>query len=256
MPRFAANIGFLFQEHGFLDRFAAARAAGFRAVEFAVPYAHDAAVLAARLRDSALECVLLNLPMGDRSQGDYGLACRPERTAEFRAGVALGIAYAKALACPRMNCIAGIAMPGEDRQPLLATLVSNLRFAAAEFKAAGLELLVEPLNDRDVPGFIVPRAAEAAAVVEAVGAGNVGLQYDLYHTAMMGDDCARTLSALRGKIRHIQFADVPGRGEPGTGTLDLRALFSQIDRLGYGGWVGAEYRPTRPTRDTLSGFLP
>jgi hydroxypyruvate isomerase len=255
MPRFAANLGFLFPEHDFLDRFAAARAAGFRAVEFAAPYPYEPRLLAQKLRENELECILLNLPMGDKARGDFGIACRPERTDEFREGIALGITYARALGCPKMNCISGTAKPGEDRMALRGTLVSNLRLAAREFKAAGLELVIEPLNTHDVPAFLVPRSHDAVEIIDEVGADNLGLQCDLYHTAIMGDDPAATLRALQGSIRHIQFADAPGRGEPGTGGLDLAALFAEIDRLGYGGWVSAEYRPTRATSATLSWFL-
>jgi len=255
MPRFAANLGFLFPEHEFLDRFAAAGRAGFRGVEFAQPYAWPAAELRARLDDNGLECVLVNLPMGDRAKGDFGIAGRPGREAEFREAVARGIEYAHALGVPRVNCISGTSLPGEDRAPLLATLVSNLRFAAREFKAAGLELVVEPINTRDVPGFLVSRTPEAAALVAEAGEPNLFVQCDLYHTAMMGDDPAAILASHRDVIRHIQFADVPGRHEPGTGTLDFAALFAAIDRLGYAGWVSAEYRPTRPTEETVSTFL-
>jgi hydroxypyruvate isomerase len=255
MPRFAANIGFLFPEHDFLDRFAAAKAAGFRAVEFAAPYPYEPALLAEKLRENALECILLNLPMGDKSKGDFGIACRPQRRDEFRAGVELGIRYAHALGCPKMNCISGLAKPGDDPEALRDTLVSNVRLAAREFKAAGLDLVLEPINTHDVPGFFVPRSADAVEIIDAVAQDNVGLQCDLYHTAMMGDDPAAILRACWPYIRHIQFADAPGRGEPGTGRVDLPGLFAQIDRLGYAGWVSAEYRPTRPTRQTLSSFL-
>jgi len=174
MPRFAANLGYLFTEHDFLDRFAAARRAGFRAVEFAAPYAYPPEEIAMRLLDNALECILINLPMGDRAKGDFGIACRPGREAEFRAGVARGIEYAHALGVPRLNCISGIAPGGDDREPFRATLIANLRLAAREFKAAGLELVVEPINTRDVPGFIVARSPEAVAIIEEVGADNLG----------------------------------------------------------------------------------
>lgn len=252
MPRFAANLGFLFPELAFLDRFGAARRAGFDAVEFAVPYAHPPAEIAARLRANALECVLINLPMGDRAKGDYGIACRPGREREFRESVARGIDYAHALGVPRMNCIAGVALDGEDRGELRAILVSNLGFAAREFKPAGLELVVEPLNDRDVPGFIVPRSRDVLAVLDAVGAANTGLQFDIYHSAMMDEAPGALLGELGPRIRHIQFADAPGRGEPGTGRLDFPALFARIDAIGYRGRVSAEYRPTRATQATLS----
>lgn len=251
MPQFAANLGFLFPEHPFLDRFGAARDAGFTAVEFASPYGYRAADIRARLDDHGLACILVNLPMGDKSRGDFGIACRPERVDEFREGVVRALEYAAALGVPRMNCIAGLAGGPDDAAACERTLVDNLRHAAAALAQAGVELVVEPINDRDVPGFLVPTCARAAAIIAAAGHPNLGLQCDLYHTAMMGDDPSSTLASRRGIIRHIQFADVPGRGEPGTGTLDFARLFAQIDAMGYAGHVAAEYRPTRATCDTL-----
>lgn len=251
MPRFAANLSWLFTEHPFLERFGAARAAGFRAVEFPSPYEHPPADLAARLHESGLACVLFNLPMGDKARGDFGIACRPGREAEFREGVERAIGYARALRVPRVNCIAGTRRDGDDPAALRATLVANLRHAARRLAAAGVELVIEPINARDVPGFLLPRAGEAARLIGEVDDPNLGLQCDLYHTAMMGDDAAGVLEALRPVIRHIQFADVPGRGEPGSGTLDLAGLFARIDAGGYRGWVSAEYRPSRRTEETL-----
>jgi hydroxypyruvate isomerase len=251
MPRFAANLAWLFTEQPFLDRFAAARRAGFDTVEFPTPYDHPAAEIAEKLREHELRCVLFNLPMGDKAKGDFGIACRPGRESEFRAGVAQAIDYARELRPERINCIAGVAREGEDRRELEDRLVNHLRFAAKEFKSAGLELVIEPLNVQDAPGFIIPRQDDGARVIAAVGAVNLGLQCDLYHVAMMGDDPATILARLRGIIRHIQFADVPGRGEPGTGTLPIAEYFHAIDRLGYDGWVGAEYRPSKPTEQTL-----
>ena len=249
--RFAANLGWLFPEHPFLDRFAAARAAGFRGVEFAQPYQYPAAEIAARLRDHGLECVLINLPMGDKSKGDFGIACRPGREAEFRDGVRRGIDYAHAIGVPKLNCISGTAKPGEDRATMHATLVSNLRLAARELEAAGLELVIEPINTHDIPGFFVSRSPEALGIIDEVGADNLRLQCDLYHTAMMGDDPAAILDECWPAIRHIQFADAPGRGEPGTGRIDFAPLFAEIDRRGYAGWVSAEYRPSKPTSQTV-----
>lgn len=254
MPRFAANLHWLFTEHPFLDRFAAAADAGFRAVEFPAPYAHAPAALAARLHAARLECVLFNLPAGDKARGDFGIACRPGREDEFRAGVALAIEYARELRAPRVNCLAGVASPDDDPRLLEQTLVSNLRYAARECGKAGLDLVIEPINDRDVPGYFVPRSPRAAEVIASVGEDNFGLQLDLYHAATMGDDCATLLEALLPVIRHIQFADAPGRGEPGTGQLALQSLFELIDRLGYAGWVSAEYRPSMPTTETLQWF--
>jgi hydroxypyruvate isomerase len=250
--RFAANLGWLFQEHAFLDRFAAARRAGFRGVEFAQPYEYPAAEVAARLRDNGLEFVLINLPMGDKSKGDFGIACRPGREDEFRRGVARGIEYAHAIGVKQLNCISGTAKPGEDRAAMRAILLSNLRLAAREFKAAGLDLLLEPINTHDIPGFFVSRQSEGAAIIEETGADNLGLQFDIYHTVMMGDDPAALLRQHRGVIRHIQFADAPGRGEPGTGSIDFAPLFALIDELGYRGWVSAEYRPSKPTPETVT----
>lgn len=255
MLRFAANLGYLFTEHEFLDRFQAAAHAGFRGVEFAQPYAWPSAEIRARLDAHGLACVLVNLPMGDRARGDFGIACRPGREAQFREGVALGIAYAHALGVPKVNCITGTAAPGEDPAVLRRTLISNLRFAAREFKAAGLDLLVEPINTTDVPGFFLPRSPDAAEVIAEVAEPNLFLQCDLYHTAMMGDDPAAILERHWDAIGHIQFADAPGRHEPGSGTIDFPPLFAQIDGRGYAGWVSAEYRPSRRTEDTLSTFL-
>jgi hydroxypyruvate isomerase len=251
MPRFAANLGWLFPEHPFLERFGAAARAGFKAVEFAVPYDHPAAAIAEQLREHALECILFNVPSGDKPKGDFGLACRPERVHEYREGVATAIEYARTLKTPRVNVIAGLAKPGDDPKELQATFVSNLRYTAREMAAAGLQMLMEPINNVDNPGYFFPRCPPAKALLEEVGAPNFSLQFDIYHVAMMGDDPARELEALRPVIGHVQFADVPGRGEPGTGKLALQALFSQLDRQRYAGWTAAEYRPSRRTEDTL-----
>ena len=254
MPRFAANLQWLFTEHVFLDRFEAAAEAGFRAVEFPSPYEHPAADIRWRLMENSLECVLFNLPSGDRNRGDFGLACRPERESEFRAGVGRAIGYARTLGVRQVNCISGKIGAGEDRGALMRTLTGNLRYAAREFRAAGLDLLIEPINIHDVPGFLVPTSPEAARLIEEVAEPNFFLQCDLYHTAMMGDDGAAILESLEPVIRHIQFADAPGRGEPGTGKVDLADLFTRIDASGYAGWVSAEYRPSTRTEDTL-GWL-
>lgn len=255
MPRFAANLQWLFTEHTFLDRFAAAARAGFRAVEFPSPYEHPAREIRARLDEHGLACVLFNLPSGDRNRGDFGLGCRPERESEFRAGVGRAIEYARVLGVSQVNAICGRALDGEDRAALERTLIGNLRYAARELRAAGLTLLVEPINDRDVSGFLVPTSPHAARLIGELGEPNVALQCDLYHTAMMGDDNEAILAELRPIIRHIQFADVPGRGEPGTGALDIPRLFSLIDASGYPGWVSAEYRPSGRTEESLA-WLP
>jgi hydroxypyruvate isomerase len=251
MPRFAANLNWLFTEHAFLDRFAAAAAAGFRAVEFPSPYEHPPGEIRARLDEHGLECVLFNLPSGDRGKGDFGIACRPGREPEFRAGVARAIEYARVLGVRQVNCISGRVLAQDDPAATEATLRGNLRYAARELRAAGLSLLIEPINTHDVEGFAVPRAADGARLVEALAEPNFGLQLDLYHTAMMGDDGHEALARHRAIVRHVQFADAPGRGEPGTGRLDLAGLFADIDASGYGGWVSAEYRPSGRTEQSL-----
>jgi hydroxypyruvate isomerase len=251
--RFAANLGWLFQEHPFLDRFAAAKAAGFGGVEFAQPYQFSAAEIASRLRDTGLEWVLHNMPMGGK--GEFGIANRPGREAEFRDGVRRGIEYAHALGVKQVNCISGTSKEGEDRAAQRATLISNLRLAAREFKKAGLRLLVEPINSHDIKGFFVTRSPEVVEIIREVGEDNVFLQCDLYHTVMMGDDPARILDQCWPHIRHIQFADAPGRGEPGTGRIDFAPLFRQIESRGYTGWISAEYRPSKRTEETVAAYL-
>jgi hydroxypyruvate isomerase len=252
MLRFAVNIAWLFQEIPFLERFGAARAAGFDAVEFRSPYEHSPEEIARALRANGQRCILFNLPMGDRAKGDFGLACRPGREAEFREGVARAIEYARVLEVPRVNCIAGLALAGEDRAVLERTLVENARYAAAELARANVELVMEPVNDVDTPGYIVPRCRDVVSLIERAAVDNFALQFDLYHAAMMRDDLAMTFASMYEHIHHIQFADAPGRGEPGSGKSPLASLFALIGSSDYPGWVSAEYRPTCETTRTLA----
>jgi hydroxypyruvate isomerase len=252
MPRFSANLNFLFNEQPFLERFAAAAAAGFTAVEFPDPYSYPGEELADRLREHALDCVLLNLPMGDRRGGEMGIACLPDRRAEFRDGVAAGIEAALALSCPRLNCLAGRQPAGADPGELRATLIENLRFGARAFRKAGLRLCVEPINTVDVPGFLLSGSQQTVDLLREVGEDNLELQYDCYHMRVMGDDLLPALSRLHPLIGHIQIGDVPGRHEPGSGEIPYPLLFQHLDRLGYAGWVGAEYRPSRRTEETFT----
>lgn len=254
MLRFAANIAWLFTELPFLERFAAARAAGFDAVEFRSPYEHTPQEIAAALRDSKQHAILFNLPLGDRERGDFGLACRPGREREFREGVVRAIEYAKVLGVPRVNCIAGLAHAGEEREQLMHTLAANVRFAAQALEKTAVELVMEPVNDIDTPGYIVPRCRDVVEVIERVGSPNFGLQLDLYHAAMMGDGPVRAFEKMQPFTRHIQFADAPGRGEPGTGTSPLEEAFRRIESSDFRGWVSAEYRPTCETTRTLRWF--
>lgn len=256
MPKFAANLSFLWAETPFLDRFELAARAGFGGVEYHFPYVFAAADIKARLDAFNLAPVLHNLAAGDAANGDFGLACLPGREAEFRASVAQAIDYALRLGTPRCNCLAGKIPLGADPRECENTLLSNLRYAGSEFAKAGLVLTVEPLNSIDTPGFLLDTSAKAVAVLDQVAMENVLLQYDLYHMRMMGDDLAQVLKRLLPRIAHIQFADAPGRHEPGTGTIPLESLFAHIDSIGYSGWVSAEYRPTGATEASLDWFNP
>jgi hydroxypyruvate isomerase len=242
----------LFGEVEFPGRFDAAARAGFKAVEIQFPYAWDERRLAQAAVRAGVEVVLINIPGGDPQKGDRGIACLPERVAEFRQSVARALEYAKALGCGQMNCLAGIAPTGADSASLRKTYVSNLRYAAGELARAGMTLLIEPISTLAVPGFFLNRSADAFAIVEEVGAENLKVQYDLYHMRVMGDDLAATLRANLERIGHLQFADAPGRHEPGTGEIDFHSLFDLVDRLGYRGWMGAEYVPTGKTADGLA----
>jgi hydroxypyruvate isomerase len=254
MPRFAANLSMLFTEVPFLDRFAEARNAGFDAVEYLFPSDHSPQELASALRRNGLKQVLHNLPAGDWEAGERGIACHPGRVDEFRAGVERAIGYAHALGCPRLNCLAGKVPAGVGGEQARATLVANLRFAAAELGAAGIRLLVEPVNSHDIPGFFLTRTAQALDIMDEVGSDNLFLQYDIYHAQRMEGELGNTLERQLPRIGHIQLADNPGRHEPGTGEINYRWLFKHIDALGYQGWIGCEYKPSGNTHHGL-GWL-
>ena len=251
MPRFSANLSLLFTERPLVERFAAARDAGFDAVEIQFPDAELAERLGECLRESGLPLVLHNLPAGDWAAGERGLAALPGREAEFRDGVARAIDTAGALGCPQLNCLAGLLPAGRERARVLDILCENLAFAADALGRAGLRLLIEPINDRDVPGFLLNRLDEAAAVIDMVGADNLFLQADLYHMARMGEDLPESLARHTSRIAHVQIADAPGRHEPGTGHLDFPALLTELERLGYDGFVGCEYIPAAVTETGL-----
>ncbi len=251
MPKFAANLTMLFNEVPFLDRFALARKAGFDAVEFLFPYAWPAAEIRARLDEHRLQLVLHNLPAGNWDAGERGIACLPERVSEFRDGVGKAIEYARALGVPQLNCLVGKAPQGVPDAELRSTLVSNLRYAAAELAAARLKLLVEPINTYDIPGFYLSRSAQTIAVLDEVGASNAFLQYDIYHMQRTEGELAATMQRLLPRIAHIQLADNPGRNEPGSGEINYPYLFALLDRIGYRGWIGCEYKPAASTEAGL-----
>ena len=249
--RLAANLSMLFGEVDFLDRFEAAAAAGFRAVEFLFPYDYAPAELAERLHAHGLEQALFNLPAGDWSAGDRGLACLPDRVTEFREGVDRAIEYAAALRCPTVNGLAGVAPEGADPEQLTATLADNLAHAAGKLGEVGVRLVTEPINTIDIPGFFLTSTAQARKVIEDVPSGNVFIQYDAYHMQIMEGDLARTIEKNLDLIGHVQIADNPGRHEPGTGEINYSFLLKRLDELGYDGYVGAEYRPLGTTAEGL-----
>jgi hydroxypyruvate isomerase len=230
------------------ERFAAARAAGFRYVEYQFPYAHAPEDLAAAAREAGVAVVLHNVPAGDFARGERGIACLPGREREFRDGVERAIDYATRVGCPRLNCIAGLAPVDREH---FDVLVANVRHAARRLDEVGIELVIEPLNTRSVPGCFLTRSSQAIDVLNAAGEANARLQYDLFHMQIMEGDLANTLQRLLGRIGHVQIADVPDRHEPGTGELNFDFLLAHLDRLGYAGWVGCEYNPRG---DTLEGL--
>ena len=251
MPRFAANLTMLFNEVPFLERFALAKTGGFKAVEFLFPYAFDAKEIKSALDNNALKLVLHNLPAGDGDAGERGIACLPDRVAEFRSGVAKAIEYASILGVPQLNCLAGKAPLGSESKVLQDTFVTNLQYAASELKKAGLKLLIEPINTFDIPGFFLSKTEQGIATLDAVGADNAFLQYDIYHAQRMEGELGNTIQKYLNRIGHIQLADNPGRNEPGTGEINYEYLFMLLDRLGYSGYIGCEYKPLKSTEAGL-----
>ncbi len=251
MPKFAANLTMLFGELPFLDRFAAAKAAGFNGVEYLFPYDYDRAVLGERLQQYGLTQVLHNLPAGDWAAGERGIAIFPDRVEEFRDGVARAIEYARALDCRQVNCLVGVAPAGADIAQLRSVLVNNLRFAAEALAEYRIKLLIEPINTRDIPGFFLKGTAQAAQIIADVGSDNLFIQYDIYHMQIMEGDIAPTLQKQLSRIAHVQLADNPGRNEPGTGEINYPFLFRHLDAIGYRGWVGCEYKPKTSTTEGL-----
>ena len=256
MVQFAANLTMLYNEHPFLDRFAAAADAGFRGVEYLFPYDFPADALAEKLRQNGLTQVLHNLPAGNWGGGERGIAIMPDRVQEFRDGVARAIDYAGTLGCKQGNCLAGILPQDGDAAAAESTLAGNLAYAADALAGAGIKLLIEPINTRDIPGFYLNRTKQALDLLAKVGSDNLYLQYDIYHMQIMEGDLARTIEANLARIAHVQLADNPGRFEPGTGEINYPFLFKHLDAIGYSGWVGCEYKPKTTTDEGLGWFAP
>lgn len=251
MPKLAANLSTLFVERPFLERFSAAARCGFRYVEYQFPYAWEAGDVAAAARDAGLTVILHNFPEGNREKGDRGIACHPGREAEFDEHLERAVHYAKAVGCAKLHCLAGLEPAGVPRECLEETFASNLRSAARRLAAAGMQLLIEPINQRSVPGYFLSHSAQAVRILDVLGAPNAALQYDVFHMQIMEGDLARRLERLLPRIGHVQIADVPGRHEPGTGEINFEFLLAHIDRLGYSGWVGCEYNPEGDTEQGL-----
>ena len=241
----------LFTEAPFLDRFAAAAEAGFRGVEYLFPYAFQKDDIAERLHKNGLTQVLFNLPAGDWEAGERGIACHPDRVSEFQDGVGKAIDYAKTLGCTQVNCLAGIAPAGVEPQAAHRTLAENLKFAASKLQDAGITLFAEPVNTYDIPGFYLNRTEQAVRILDDVGADNAFVQYDIYHAQRMEGELANTMKKYFDRIGHMQLADNPGRNEPGTGEINWAFLFSHIDKIGYKGWIGCEYKPLTNTEAGL-----
>ncbi len=256
MPKFSANLTMMFNEVDFLDRFEHAARAGFRAVEYLFPYGFSKGQLVDQLGSYNLDQALHNLPAGNWQAGERGIACLPGREGEFQEGVGLAIEYAKALKCPRLNCLAGKAPQGVPPEKIRQTLVDNLRFAAKALEREGIRLLIEPLNDQDIPGFYLVHTRDAIRVFDEVDHPNLWLQYDIYHMQIMEGNLTKTILAHLPRIAHIQLADNPGRHEPGTGEINFANLFRSIDEADYKGWIGCEYIPAGKTENGLQWIKP
>jgi hydroxypyruvate isomerase len=247
MPKLAANLTLMFNEVDFMDRFAAAAKAGFKAVEFLFPYDYDKLALRQKLDENGLQLVLHNLPAGNWAAGERGLGCHADRIAEFEDGVDRAIEYATALGCKQLNCLAGLRPAHRDPLELRETFIKNLQFAAIRTKAAGIMLLIEAINTRDIPGFFLSNSAQAVDIIKAAGSDNLYFQYDIYHMQIMEGDLAPTIEKHLALIPHMQLADTPGRHEPGTGEINYDFLLPYLDKIGYEGWIGCEYKPATTT---------
>jgi 2-dehydrotetronate isomerase len=247
MPKFAANLSFMFQEAGFLDRFDAAAHCGFKAVEYLFPYEHPPEVIAERLSRNGLVQALFNMPPGDWAAGERGIGALAGREQDFRDGVGTAIAYAKALGCKTVHAMAGLMPEGGNRAEMERVYVENLRHAADRLAAEGLTLVIEPINTRDIPGYFLNTTTQGMTIIERAGRANLALQLDLYHVQIMEGDLAHRVRALAGRYAHVQIAGNPGRNEPDVGEINYPYLFDLFDEIGYQGWIGCEYRPKGET---------
>lgn len=256
MLRFCANATMMFTQYPFLERFAALRRAGFKGAEILDSYSVTPEELAAACRKSGVEVANFNTPVGNRAAGDVGFACVPGREAEFKASVAKALVVGEAVGGKQINVLAGVQPKDVARQTCLDLLAQNLSYAAGEMAKRGIQCSVEAINAKDRPGYLLNTTDQAVEVVRLAGNKNLGIEADIYHMAMMGEDVAGALRKHAPHIRHVQFADVPGRHEPGTGGLDFKAIFQVLEEIGYKGWVSAEYEPSTVTEATLAWYQP
>jgi hydroxypyruvate isomerase len=251
VPKFAANLSFIFQEVGFLDRFAAAADCGFKAVEYLSPYEHPPEVIAERLNRHRLEQALFNMAAGNWDAGERGIAALPGREREFRDAVEKALVYAQATRCRLLHAMAGLWPAGRDRAAADVVYIENLRYAAERLARESITVVIEPINTRDIPGYFLNTTSQAMAIIDRVGHPNLKLQLDLYHVQVMEGDLAHRIRTLAGHYPHVQIAGNPGRNEPDVGEINYPFLFDLLDEIGYAGWIGCEYRPKGETRAGL-----
>ena len=256
MPKFNANLSMMFNEVDFLDRFAAAANAGFKGVEFLFPYAYDKHQLAELVRRTEQQVILFNMAPGDWNAGDRGVACDPARRGEFQEHVGQAIDYARALGCRQIHCMAGLKPRGVNEEQMRAAYIANLQFAGKELAKHGLTLLIEAINPRDMPGFYLNSSRQAYDIMQYAAVPNLRFQFDIYHLQVVEGDLAPNMEKNLDKIGHMQLADTPGRHEPGTGEINYAFLFRHIDKIGYQGWIGCEYRPAGGTEAGLDWIKP
>ncbi len=256
MPKFNANLSMMYNEVDFLDRFSAAAKSGFKGVEFLFPYAYDKQQLVDLLQKNHLQVILFNGPPGNWEAGDRGLACDPSRVGEFQESIGKAVDYARALKCPQIHCMAGLKPRGVNEEKMRNAYIAYLQFAGKELAKHNLKLLIEAINTRDIPGFYLSTSAQAMDIIHYSNVPNLYFQYDIYHMQIMEGDLAPTIEKLLPNIAHIQLADTPGRNEPGTGEINYEFLFKHIDKTGYQGWIGCEYRPKGNTEAGLGWVKP
>lgn len=255
MIRLAANLHWMFTDRRPLERFEAAAHVGFRGVELFLPYSEDPDALRDRQQQAGVEVVQLYAPGGDFGAGERGIAIHSERTAEFRSGLEVGIHYARTLECPHINVLAGITSPAVPRERYFDMLMSNLDYAARRLGDEGLDLLIEPISNLG-PGYLLRYTRDVTQIIDRLGAPNVGMLYDVYHAQVLEGNLTETIRTHLDAIRHVQVADVPGRHEPGTGEINFEFLLGELDQMGYSGWIGCEYGPTRRTEESLAWAEP